>query len=318
MRAAWATLAVAVLGCRSADRPMLRVDPALAAMIPPDAVLVAGVKMDALRQTPSYRTWVQAKAQPWLDQLRDRFGLDPRKDLWEALLASDGKRSVVMVRGKFSPTGLEPRLERPGARRMAYKGYTIVGDERAAVTFMNSSTAVAGSLAAVQAVIDQRNRGGGNRSPLLAKLKTIPAGSQIWLLTSDAGAFASELPASGNAAAVAKIVAMLGPSELFADLRAGLKLTARGVCRTEEDARTLSEGLRGLIGLARLTSPDNRPELLRAYDGIRVEQHQQSVTLAAEIPQDLLDPLIARFSQPGVVKLPGELRRRTPQPKAGK
>lgn len=305
MRMLWLVLALAALGCRSAEQTALRVDPALAALVSSDVVLLAGVKMDALRATPVYKTWVSGMAQPFLDSLADRLGLDPRKDLWELLIASDGKQTLIMARGKFGPMGMEPKIGRQGAQRTPYKGYTLIGDERSALVFMNSSTAAAGPAPALRTLIDRRNRG-GSPSSLLGRVRTLPAGNQIWAVTSSAAAFAHEVPASGNWAGLRKIVEMLGASTAVADLRSGLKLAATGLCRNEKDARTLSDALRGLIGLARLTNPDNQPELLRAYDGIRVEQNRQTVSFTAEIPQELLDLLIARFRQGG---LPGATRR---------
>ena len=63
-----------------------------------------------------------------------------------------------MVRGKFSESGMEPRLEWEGSTRSSYKGYLMVTDENAAVTFMNSTTAVAGPPARVKEVIDSQKR----------------------------------------------------------------------------------------------------------------------------------------------------------------
>jgi hypothetical protein len=91
-------LLVALAGCRPKPAPIVLVDPALAILVPPDAVLLAGVRMKQLRES----------------------GIDPRKDVWELLITSDGKDTVVMARGKFSELGMEPKLEREGVRRFAY------------------------------------------------------------------------------------------------------------------------------------------------------------------------------------------------------
>ncbi|MCS7316134.1 MAG: hypothetical protein RMI94_13690, partial [Bryobacterales bacterium] len=69
---------------------------------------------------------------------------------------------------------------------------------------------------------------------------------------------------------------------------------------------------RGLIGLARLTTPDNAPELLRAWDGVSVRAEQRAIEIRAQIPADLLDQLIARFERgelaPAIPGLPGQRR----------
>ncbi|MCS7315510.1 MAG: hypothetical protein NZ554_08565, partial [Bryobacteraceae bacterium] len=180
--ACWMAVAAAVLGCRSAERSQLYVDPALAALVSPEAVMVAGARVESLRGTALYKRWVAGRRVPVLDELAARLGLDPRKDLWELVVASEGGHTVALARGKFSPMGLEPRME--GARRTAYKGYTLIGDERASVVFMNSTTAATGPAAALRALIDRRGRGKGV-SPLIQQARALPAGTQIWLVSSD-------------------------------------------------------------------------------------------------------------------------------------
>src|SRR5207244_2777225 len=77
-----------------------------------------------------------------------------------------------------------------------------------------------------------------------------------------------------------------------ADLRSGIVATFNGDCRTEQDAKTLGDAARGMVGLGRLSVPENQPEMLRLFDGIKVEQKQQSVQLNVNIPPDLIDRLI--------------------------
>ena len=53
-------------------------------------------------------------------------------------------------------------------------------------------------------------------------------------------------------------------------------------CRSFEDVfRAVAGGdaARGMVGLGRLSVPENQPEMLRLFDGIKVEQKQQSVQL---------------------------------------
>lgn len=305
-RAGGLAVLAAVLGCRSAERAHLYVDPALASLVSRDAAMVAGARLESLRGTALYRRWVADQPQPLLDQLTERLGLDARKDLWELLVASEGEHTVVLARGKFGPMGREPKFK--GARRMAYKGYTLVGDEQAALVFMNATTAAAGPAAALRALIDRRGRSEGV-SPLIQQARTLPGGTQLWLVSHRTGALAEKLPRTGNLAALAKILATLEAATVAADLRSGLELDAAGACRSEQEARTLQEALRGLIGLARLTTPDNAPELLRAYDGINVRAQQRSIEVRARIPAHLLDQLIVRFQRgelaPAIPALPG-------------
>ena len=78
----------------------------------------------------------------------------------------------------------------------------------------------------------------------------------------------------------------------YADLRSGLNATVIGTCKSNEDAKSLGDAIRGLIGMGRLSVPENRPEMLRLYDGLKVDQQQGAIRITADVPQNLLDQLV--------------------------
>jgi len=299
LRGCLALMWLVALGCGSAETGWVRVDPGLAALVPADTVTLGGVRMEALRATAVYKKWVAGKSMPLMDEFAKETGLDLRKDLAELLSASNGKDTMVLARGKFSPAALESRLSRPGVKRMPYRSHTLIGNEEGAVAFLNSTTAVAGRAAMIHSVIDQRNRG-GVPAALLEKLKTVPASSQIWAVSLGGfGQIGKAVPQEGMLANVGKILSLIENFTFAADLRTGLDATAAGLCKSEQDARSLSDALRGLIGLGRLSTPDNEPEMLRFYDAIQVEQQQRTVRVRAQIPQDLLDKAIQKLEALG-------------------
>ena len=146
-------------GCRPTPRPGVKIDPALAMMTPETAVALAGVKMEAIRKTEVYRRHSEALG---LDQFSKNTGLDMRTDVWELLVVFEPTGWVAMARGKFSPGfgGQEPRVIE-GAPRTFYKGYTVIGNERASTVFVNSSTALAGAGAGVRSLLDRRSASRG-------------------------------------------------------------------------------------------------------------------------------------------------------------
>jgi len=299
MRCLLALLCLAMAGCGPAQTSAVRIDPALAALVPADAILLAGVRLDALRSTPLYKSALAQRPLPGLDDLARRTGVDPRQDLSEVLVVSGGVNTAILARGKFAAQGGEPRIDLPGAKRTLYKGYTLIGNEEGAVAFMNASVVVAGRPAAVRAIIDARGRSSGVPPALKSKVGEIPAASQLWLAaTGGFNQFAKAAPQSGNFANAARIFSMLESVTAWADLRSGLQLSASGLCRTDQDARTLSAALRGLVGLGRLSAPPEQPDLLRVYDAIQVDQQQRSLRLSVNLPQDLLDKAVAAFQQP--------------------
>jgi hypothetical protein len=289
---------VTLAGCGTAQTGTERIDPTLVTLVPGDSVFLADVRMDALRATPFYKKWIANRPAAPLDDLARQTGLDLRKDLLELLVVSNGQRTAVLARGKFSVNGAEPHLDRPGVTRTPYKGQTLIGNDQGSVTFLNAGVAVAGRPDAVRWIIDQRGRSSGLPPALRDKVSQIPAGNQMWLASAGGfGALQKDLPQTGNLANIGKVISMLESVTAAADMRSGLKLAVNGVCRNEQDAKSLSDAVRGLVGIGRLSTPDNQPELLRAYDGIKVEQQQRSVLVNAAIGPELVDSLFGRFSQ---------------------
>ncbi len=283
---------LAFSGCARRASQTITIDPALSSLISPDTVMLVGVKADALRSTEFYRRWVAARPQPPLDEFARRTGLDPRKDLRELLVASDGKSAVAMARGKFSPSGLEPALAQAGARRFTYKGYTLTGTETAAVVFLNDSTAVAGPAAALRATLDRRERGPAPPKTLLDRVATVPATSQVWVVAT--GLFDKiNLPTSqtGSLGIPPQVFGSIQGVTAWADLRESADLTAKIDTSTPQDAKRTHDAIKGLIGMGRLSTPDGKRELLRLYDSVTVGQQERVIHVKANIPLDLLEKL---------------------------
>ncbi len=55
---------------------------------------------------------------------------------------------------------------------------------------------------------------------------------------------------------------------------------------------SLRDTVRGIVGLGRLSVPENRSELLKVWDAIAVDQQGRSVSLHADIAQDLIDKMV--------------------------
>lgn len=297
MRAlALALLAAALFtGCRR-QAAHIPIDPALATLAPHDTVFLAGIRFDKIRGTSVYRQFIEQRRIPELDRFARETGLDPRKDIWEFLIAFNGRQALVMARGKFAPAGLEPKLEREGARRFAYKGYTFLGDEHTAVTFMNATTALAGPTALVRSIIDQRDRtGGGIPRGLRERIDALPAASQVWAV----GDVAGRLPSSsgrgsgarleGNYATLARLIETVRYVSAALDLRSGLQGRVTLESTSEADADRLNSAIRGLVGMGRLSTPSDQPELLRFFDGFKTERHGNGVVVDLNIPADLID-----------------------------
>ena len=297
-----------------------RVDALLAKFIPADTVSLMGARLDKLRQTPLYVTMMAQQKLPQLDQFARETGFDPRTDVQELLVASPAEpdASVVMAHGSFHPIHLEKiQVEK-------FEGYNIyagpehpvrpgaVGNGKSGFVLIDASTAVAGPVDRVKRAISQY-KGGGKTVPkdLLDRARGIGDEYQIWAVSQGGWNFLStQLPQTGSGVNFGKIFQNLDRTVFEADLRNGLKAAAMGNCKTSEDAKNLSDGARGLVGFGRLSVPDNQPELLKLWDAIQVAQNDRQIVIRADIPQNLIDQLMAMFqaAPPRAVRPPHRMK----------
>jgi len=261
--------------CRR-EKPPLSIDPSLARLVPPDTVALAGVRTNEVRNSPLYRRWAASSHDSVL--FREN-GIDVAKDVDQLLIASDNKNVLLLAKGNF-----EKQKERQTG------GYGIA--------FPNGSTAVAGSWPAVKAAI-KRGPGSGIPQLLREQLKTVPPDSQLCGVTLGFDPQLYQMiPERGNLSNLRQVAASVDSATAGLDLRSGVKMEFTGVCRTEPDAKLIHDGLRGLIGIGRLSTPDSAPEMLRFYDGIEVSQERQTVRVRADIPEEILERFLSRMGGP--------------------
>jgi len=115
----------------------------------------------------------------------------------------------------------------------------------------------------------------------------LPASAQIWLVANGW----HPLPEGSNLSNMTRLFQSIESATATVDLRSGITAVAQGECRTEQDAKSLAEAIRGMVALGRLSVPEKQPEMLRLYDGIKAEQKQRSIHLNVQIPADLVDRL---------------------------
>ena len=115
----------------------------------------------------------------------------------------------------------------------------------------------------LEAALDQYKSGNrNNAAALLARARAIPENYQLWGVTTGNGNFISEnMPSAGpGGAGFAPLFRSLQNVLFEADLRSGLKGIAEGLCGSPQDAKKLSDALRGMVGMGRLNTPENQPE----------------------------------------------------------
>jgi hypothetical protein len=304
-------ISLAAAGCGSALTGRASVDSTLAALIPPDATMLAGVRMESLRSTPLYKKLLASQLLAPLDDLARETGFDPRRDVRELLIGSSGKDLIVAARGAFQEHNFE------GLTKQTYKSYALYVRGQGGVALIDGSTAVAGTLPAVRAALDRHNSGDRTRpDDLLTRARQIPAENQIWSVSNGVdNLLTARIPDTGNLGNAGRILHSLENTTIAAGFQTGVNGYLTGVCHTEQDAKNLGDAARGMIGLGRLAVPEKQPELLRLWDGLKVDQQQRTVNITVTVPEDLVEKLLDLFGpRVGVPRLPVRQPRPSPPP----
>jgi hypothetical protein len=254
-----ALLSLALTACGGSLTRHGPIDPGLAVFVPPDAVALAGIQVDQARAAPMYRVLANRLAQfPVVGEAH------------ELLVASDGKNVLGIARGDFAPRS-----------------------QNEAITLIGRNIALGGSAAAVRTAIDQYKNGrGGAPRDLMARAQALPADTQIWAVAAGwRGATPDQLREMGNFANLDRVLRLVEGASLTVDLRTGVHAAFIGDSRTEADAKSLADSLRGLVALARM-GVQRKPDLLRALDGIQVKQEGRVVQVNADMAEDLAEKLL--------------------------
>ncbi|HXJ42701.1 MAG TPA: hypothetical protein VNH18_25695 [Bryobacteraceae bacterium] len=268
-----------------------RVDNVLVRMVPPGATSLVGGNMDRIKATVFYGKLLDRRKMPQVDKFAEETGFDPRRDVRELLYAGTPAGSVMLARGKFQ-LKVDPAAH---TKLLRHGVYNIWTSDNAGFCILDSTLAVAGETKAIEAALDEWTRGRHkNAAPLLAQAKGIVPTSPLWGVSTGFAAFlANTLPKGGPGGVdFSKVFAGMKTSWFQADFADGLKMDLRGTTATGEEAISLRDMAKGLIGFGRLSVPENQPEMLKLWDGITVEQEGQAVAIKADISQNLVDQVI--------------------------
>ncbi|WP_321477728.1 hypothetical protein [uncultured Paludibaculum sp.] len=274
-----------------------RVDAAIAPLIPSDTVVLAGLRLDRLKDTPFFKTYVEGHKIKVLDDFQAKTGIDPTRDIWELVYAGNTKRSMVFIRGKFGGQfGLEPDFRIPGVERQSYKTYYILSQGEAGVMFVTSGVAVAGAVKDLKSIIDNRDKSGESPPNDLIEMVTELPLDHAWLVSLRGGAMVPDVPMKGNMANFARLATSLGEVKLHADLSSGVNLQAEAEYPDASLAKQVQDTIRAGVGILRLRTPDTEKDLMRIYDGIQVNAKDKQLLISVVTPFEVIDQAAKLFS----------------------
>lgn len=285
------------VSCSKSQQTAASLDDVFRAGISPNVQTLVSVKLDRLKASELYRRHQQLLELPQFNAMAERAGLDPRRDVSSLCVVWDGKHLLLMAQGGFSTAQLEQKSMAGGAQRVPYKKFTLLTRGADSVSIPGHGLAVAASTSVVQSTLDLLSaRAGAVPAELLERLAEVPSDAQIWEV-SRGGLPAANFPLRSDIdSALSNIAAFVSGTSLGLRFDSGSHLQSRIICKSPEGAQRVNDAMRGLIGLARLSTNDNELDLLRLWDSVSVSRDQQIIRVQADLPADLSDKMIDKLT----------------------
>lgn len=281
-------------------------DPALLSLVPKDPVMIAGVDVARARSSAfGQRILAEMKDENKnFSQLVESTGFDPRRDLQEAILATDGKNgdsTVILVRGSFDPSKISAFLRAKGGAPSVYKGVELWSDSKkanpdGAFAIVDSSLAIFGKDAAVRAAIDRRAASNPALSAELQKRIAEWSANDAWVITT---APFAELGI--NKDGQNRVMPMGLAPDAIRTASAGVRfstdilVSAEALARSDKDAQALADVCRFIVSMLRLNSDKpGAAEALKVADSLQTSVSGSTVRVSFTVPEDLLDTMMQR------------------------
>jgi len=281
------------------------VDPALLALVQPDAKMLIGIQVSQSQASPLGKYLLsQVQLEGNTNQVMTAAGFDPRRDLREILAASgDGLAGLLLGRGSFQPAKIAKAAVLAGAVSSTYGGaqvLTLNGNAKnkvaGSMVFLDASTVAAGDTDAVKAVIDRRRTGAALSGQLADRARQISSSNDAWVATLTP-------PAALSSAAQS---AQLGPFQNLlqsaVQLSAGVKfaatqvtLSAEVVARSAQDAQSMADVLKFFAGMMQQQANSSGPNTSKApslADAAQISSSGSVMHLVISVPEQQMEQLL--------------------------
>ncbi len=304
-------IALAALAAGSA----LATDATLLGLVPPDAKVVAGIRVTQAIASPLGQFVLShlPAGGDGFDKMMGATGFDPRHDVSEILIASSDPNNhhagLVAVRGVFDPARIESAAAAHGSAKSSVLGVTVFASDAAqvALALPDATTAVFGDLDSVKAAIRRyRNKarlGDDLQNKLhTASLDSSGAPNDVWFVTL---APLSEMVPPQSAAGGENHQNM-NMFQAVQQASAGIRFTAENVrlaaqfvTRSEKDAQSIADVVRFLVTM--LQSNRQKSQVAGAMasllDTLNLSTSANVTQVALALPEAQVEQLINGLQQ---------------------
>lgn len=287
---------------------MAAVDPALLALAPPDTQAFVGIQVDQA-QTSTFGKYLLSQLSPGgngLDQFATLTGFDPRKDLKQILIASNGKQAgqggaLILGEGLFQPDKLAAAATLSGASKVTYSGidlFTSKGNSQGiqSMAFLNGTTVLIGDLPGLKSAIDRYRAGTAFGGSLAQRANEVSSLYQAWFVAASVDQLAANFGAGGGGGvpvnAFQSILTAAGGLKLTAD---AVTIALEAVTRSDKDAQSLVDVVKFLGSMVQMNR-NNDPNATRAanlVDSASITANGPTMRVSLAIPEKDIEQMIA-------------------------
>ncbi|MGA2117829.1 MAG: hypothetical protein ABSH56_24115 [Bryobacteraceae bacterium] len=275
------------------------VDPRLLNLVMPDAVVLAGVNVTQAETTPfgQYVLGQLATNDAQMQQLVNLTGFDPRKDVNELLVASNGaaKAGLALATGTFDASTITAFATAHGAATETYNGVTILEDPKQThgIAFLSGAVVAAGDLADVKAAIDRVNAASVLPAALVTQANQLSGANDAWFIcTVPPASLHPAGTATGTAAGLENAAKSI--QSVFGGVTFGTVVTAGVTAQADnaQDASTLASLLQLLVNMAQMQSTTNTSAATLA-SGLTIKTSGATLVLTLSLPESQFQQLLA-------------------------
>jgi hypothetical protein len=276
-------------------------------LVMPDVKLMADINVAQAKQSPFGQFLLGQMESAHLQQFTGLTGFDPRSDLMELLIASNGSsgmaNSLALVSGVFNLAAIAGAAQAGGAATETYQGVTIYssGGKSEGVAFLNASIMIAGSLTNVKAAIDRQTAPVTLPASLTAQANQLSVTQDAWAIFTISPATlmpsgSPKTPPMGGIALPPNVLQQLQSGYAGVKFGSNVALTVQAQSDTAENAAGLA-GLVQLAGnIAQMQAAKN-PDAAAFAKSLTATAQGTTVNITASLPaaqfQQLLTPKAA-------------------------
>jgi hypothetical protein len=308
-------------------------DQQLVNMVMPDAKVVAGINVAAVRNSP-FGTFLLRQASGTYQELQKFValtGFNPQTDLDEILIATEGNSSagsdmalvtggapapssvvhgLVLARGTFNAEKISALSKSDGKQNVKmYNGATLIMDPKdmhaSAMAFIGSNIAVVGDVAGVKAAIDRRSQANVLDAQITAKLNALSSSQDAWAVSIapitalNAGPAADPTLQGALAGDLFKKITQTSGGIKFGDQ---IQISTEMVAADAKNATALGDVVRFLVGMAAMNSgaaKGAQPAIMTLLQSLNVKSEGNVVNLTLTAPEEQVESWINSMQPAG-------------------